>query len=45
MVQFFKPLTMCRRDIDGVIVSSVSPGLNYTLERMIGTYLRKGRCL
>ena len=41
MLQFLNHLHHVPEDIDGVIVSSVSPGLNYTLERMIGTYLRK----
>lgn len=41
MVQFLNHLHHAPEDIDGVIVSSVSPGLNYTLERMIRTYLWK----
>ena len=41
MVQFLNHLHYAPEKIDGVIVSSVSPGLNYTLERMIRTYLCK----
>jgi type III pantothenate kinase len=41
LVQFLAHLHFAPSDISGVIVSSVSPGLNYTIDRMLRTYLWK----
>jgi type III pantothenate kinase len=41
LVQFLAHLHHAPPDIHGVIVSSVSPGLNYTIDRMLRTYLWK----
>ncbi len=41
LLQFLDHLHFTSSDIRGVILSSVSPGLNYTLDRMIRTYFWK----
>jgi len=38
MHSFFQCLSMRMEDCSGVMISSVVPGLNYTLERMVHTY-------
>lgn len=41
MVQFLRHLDVPSSRIDGAIIGSVSPGLNYTMNRMVRTYLNK----
>ena len=40
MVQFLQFIGFKPSDVEAVIVSSVSPGMNYTIERMINTYFQ-----
>ncbi len=41
LVQFLNHLHVAPSNIDGIVIGSVSPGLNYTMDRMIRTYLWK----
>lgn len=38
LVQFFKHAGMDRKDVEGIIISSVVPAMNYTLEHMCELY-------
>lgn len=41
MVQFLNHLHVAPSSVGGIIIGSVSPGLNYTMDRMVRTYLWK----
>ncbi len=41
MIEFFRYLGHVPRDIDGVIISSVIPSINYTLDHMVREYFKK----
>ncbi|MEA5001956.1 MAG: type III pantothenate kinase [Christensenella sp.] len=41
MIDFFRYLGHVPRDIDGVIISSVIPSINYTLDHMVREYFEK----
>ncbi len=41
MVSFFNYLSFNAEDVDGVLVSSVIPSINYTIDHMVRTYFKK----
>ncbi|MEG2625479.1 MAG: type III pantothenate kinase [Christensenella sp.] len=41
MIQFFDYLKRAPKDVDGIIISSVIPSINYTLEHMSREYFKK----